>query len=221
MVFKKQMSGESNKFIKIIIAESSFIGRKGLKTLIKEREFELMADTEDHLATQEALEKFKPDLLITEHHPLHFNSDFIIEVKTKYPDVAILVISKQRSAYEFRKLMSSGIKNFLLDDCGENEILRGLTACIKGEKFFCSQIVDLLLESELPKNNPTEKNITEREKEVIRLLVAGLKPKQIAEKMNLSYHTIIAHKRNVYSKLGIRNSIALTQYAINKGLSNS
>ena len=61
-------------------------------------------------------------------------------------------------------------------------------------------------------------SISDREIEVIMQLVTGKRPKEIAEVMSLSYHTIVTHKRNIYSKLGISNTIELAMYAVKTGL---
>ena len=207
--------------IKVIIADTAFIIRKGLKTLLQEnKKFESVGEAADSKSLQLALQKNQADVLIVDHCCDDcFSIDVIEKVKTENPALNILVISHEKSADEIKKIIGIGIKNYLLKDCDEQEIIDAITACAKGQKYFCGQIIDVLLEKELSaQEHCMTGSISEREVEVIVKLVAGKRPKEIAEIMNLSYHTIVTHKRNIYAKLGITNAIELAQYAIKTGL---
>lgn len=166
------------------------------------------------------LQKYQADVLIIDHCCDDcFSLAVINRVKRDYPKLNVLVISHEKSANEIKKIIEIGIKNYLLKDCDEKEILDAIRCCAKGEKYFCGQIVDVLLEKEISKNNNCETGgITEREIDIIKELVSGKRPKEIVDILNISYHTVITHKRNVYKKLGINHSIELMQYAIKTGI---
>lgn len=179
-----------------------------------------VAEVENTKGLNAALAEKNADVLIVDHCcDACFSVETIDRVKTQYPGVNILVISHEKSADEIKKIIGIGIKNYLLKDCDEQEISDAIVACARGEKYFCGQIIDVLLEKELSsKDHCVTGSISERELEVIKRLVSGKRPKEIAAQMNLSYHTIVTHKRNIYSKLGISNSIELAQYALKTGL---
>lgn len=207
--------------IRVIIADTAFIIRKGLKTLVLENDkFEYVTEVSDAKGLHKALQEKNADVLIVDHCCDDcFSVDVIEKIKTQHPEINILVISHEKSAEEIKKIINIGIKNYLLKDCDEQEITDAIKACAKGEKYFCGQIIDVLLEKELSaQQHCITGSISEREIEVIRRLVTGKRPKEIASQMNLSYHTIVTHKRNIYSKLGINNSIELAQYALKTGL---
>lgn len=207
--------------IKIVIADTSFIIRKGLKTLIRENnKFVFIGEASDCESLELVLQKNNSDLLIVEHGEGEmFSSVYIGKIINAYPELKILVISFEKSMEEIKKIINLGIRNYLLKDCGEEEIIDALLACNKGEKYFCRQIIDILLEKELSaKEHCLTGSISDRELEVIKNLVTGKRPKEIAAQMDLSYHTIVTHKRNIYSKLGINNSIELARYAIKTGI---
>jgi DNA-binding NarL/FixJ family response regulator len=112
-----------------------------------------------------------------------------------------------------------GIKNYLLKDCDEQEIIDAIKSCAKGEKYFCGQIIDVLLEKEISNKDHCETgSITGREIDIIKELVSGKRPKEIADSLNISYFTVVTHKKNIYKKLGINHSLELAQYAIKTGL---
>lgn len=207
--------------IKIIIADTAFLIRKGLRTLIKEDpRFEYVTEVVDSKSLQQALKKQIPDVLIVDHCCDDcFSLSVIKSIKKEYPELHILVISHEKTAEDIKRIIGIGIKNYLLKDCDEQEITDAIISCSKGEKYFCGQIIDVLLEKEISvKDHCLTGSITEREVDVIRELVSGKRPKEIADILNISYYTIVTHKKNIYKKLGINHSIELAQYAIKTGL---
>jgi DNA-binding NarL/FixJ family response regulator len=207
--------------IKVIIADTAFLIRKGLRTLIKEdSRFEYVTEVVDTKGLQTVLKKQVPDVLIVDHCCDDcFSLNVIKSVKRDYPGLQILVISHEKTADEIRKIIGIGIRNYLLKDCDEQEITDAIISCSKGEKYFCGQIIDVLLEKEISaKEHCITGSITEREIDVIKELVSGKRPKEIADILNISYYTIVTHKKNIYKKLGINHSIELAQYAIKTGL---
>ncbi len=207
--------------IKIIVADTAFLIRKGLRTLIKEDpRFEYVTEVVDNKSLQQALKKELPDVLIVDHCCDDcFSLNVIRSIRREYPELHVLVISHEKTAEEIKKIIGTGIKNYLLKDCDEQEITEAIISCAKGEKYFCGQIIDVLLEKEIAsKDHCMTGSITEREIDVIRELVSGKRPKEIADILNISYYTIVTHKKNIYKKLGINHSIELAQYAVKTGL---
>lgn len=207
--------------IKIIIADTAFLIRKGLRTLIKEDpRFEYVTEVVDNKSLQHALKNEIPDVLIVDHCCDDcFSLNVIKSIRRDYPELHVLVISHEKTADEIKKIIGIGIKNYLLKDCDEQEITDAIVSCAKGEKYFCGQIIDVLLEKEISsKEHCMTGSITEREIDVIRELVSGKRPKEIADILNISYYTIVTHKKNIYKKLGINHSIELAQYAVKTGL---
>jgi len=212
---------KNNTPIKVIIADTAFIIRKGIRTLLLEnKQFEFVNEADSSETLFMVLKNDPVDVLIIDHCCDDcFSVDSISEIKSKYPNLNILVISHEKSSVEIKKIINLGIKNYLLKDCDEKEITDAIMACARGEKYFCGQIIDVLLEKEISKDEHCMTgSISDREIDVIRQLVTGKRPKEIAAIMNLSYHTIVTHKRNIYSKLGISNTIELAMYAVKTGL---
>lgn len=210
-----------SKQISVIIADTSFIVRKGLKTLIDENpDFLYTTAVSDAVSLRKALKLENPDVLIVDHCCDEcFSLTEISRIKKEHPQTNILVISHEKSVDEIKKIISIGIKNYLLKDCDEREIIDAITACAKGSKYFCGQIIDILLEKEISVKEHCETGgITERELEIIKQLASGKRPKEIAVILNISLFTVNTHKKNIYKKLGITHSYELAQYAFKTGL---
>lgn len=209
------------KPISVIIADTAFIIRKGLRTLVQESaDFEYLTEVADAKSLEEAIIKHNPNVLIVDHCCDDcFSLKVIQKIKTDFPKTNVLVISHEKSIEEIRKVIGIGVKNYLLKDCDEKEITDAIYCCSKGEKYFCGQIIDVLLEKEISTKEHCETGgITERELEIIKLLVSGKRTKEVADFLCISHYTVNTHKKNIYKKLGINHSYELAQYALKTGL---
>ncbi len=209
--------------INIAIADTEFLMRKGLKALIDEQStFNFVAEVTTDKDLKKMLSQKSIDVLIIDHCcDTCFSIASIQNIKISYPHISILVISHQKSAEEIKKIIDLGIKNYLLKDCDEQEIIDAISSCAEGKKYFCGQIIDLLLDKEIStKNHCATGGISEREIDVIKALVEGDKTIRIAKQLNISEHTVMTHKKNIYKKLNLKNNIELMQYALKTKILN-
>lgn len=209
------------KPISVIIADTAFIVRKGLKAMISENpafNFITEVDSADNLLT--ALQQHQPDVLIVDHCCDDcFSLAFIQQIKQQFANVHILVISHEKTFEEINQVIGMGINNYLLKDCDEQEITDAIISCAKGEQYFCGQIIDVLLDKEnADSDRCATGSISEREKEIVRELVKGKRPKEIADLLNISHYTVTTHRKNIYKKLGISHSYELARFALKTGI---
>jgi DNA-binding NarL/FixJ family response regulator len=164
------------------------------------------------------------DLLIID--PLvdgYFSVESIKKIKTKFPEVKILIISDTSSSEDVFKILENGIEGFLTRQCDNDEITHSIFAVAKGEKFYCNKVLDIILNKQF---SPEEENcepttLTERETEIAGLIAKGLTNKEIGEQLHLSHHTVHSHRKNIFKKLSIKSVSELTLYAMNVGLITS
>lgn len=213
------------KSLKIILADNSYIARKGLVHLISEvKDFQVVAEVEskEDLIKQVLLKK--PDVLIIDYHCSCFSVDELAIVSKKSPNTHILAITCDLPVFEMKKAFELGALSHLLKDCGREEIIEAIYETSKGNKFLCGKIVDKMLN---PLNDTTPDtrstscegmNITEREMEIIRLVAEGLSNKEVADKLFLSVHTVTTHRKNIMAKLGVSNTAGLVMFAIREKL---
>lgn len=212
----------SNKVpIRVLIADTSYIVRQGLRALVQEQtDMEYMTSVPSYESLLTVLEHQTPNVLIADHCcDTCFSLERITHLRNQFSDMQILLISQEKDAELIQKALNTGIKNYLLKDCDEEELCDAIRACSKGETYLCQQIVDVLLDKTQPTAGTCETgNITERELEIIRLLVQGRRPKEIADILFISHYTVSTHKKNIYKKLGVNHSYELAQFAYKMGL---
>jgi len=165
--------------------------------------------------------QLNPDLVILDYQNSgHFDVEDIRELKHLSPDTRIMVISSDSNKENIHKVLEYGVLSYLTKECDEDEITNAVLAASKNQKFFCNKILDILLEKHLPKEEencqPTE--LTTRELEVVKLIVDGISTPEIADKLNLSPHTVYTHRKNLMKKLKINSTSELVRYAITTGI---
>jgi len=209
--------------ISIVIADSQVLVRVGLKHLLGNNDrYQILAEAKDEKELFSLLNSKHPDVLIMDYNqPDSFSHQTIDLVRKNYPETNILVISGDNNKQAIYQVLESGVNSFLTKTCDQEEIQDAVAATAKGEKFYCTRIIDYLLEKSFAKEeeedcSPTP--LSPREVEIVRLIAKGLIAKEIADTLNLSTHTIYTHRKNIMKKLNINSSSELILYAINNGL---
>lgn len=126
-----------------------------------------------------------------------------------------IVISAELSEIIVRRLSAWSNYSFVLKECRIDEIVTALKLAIAGERYICHQITDMLL---APQKKDDTEQLTQTEIEVLRLTAQGKTVKEIANIRNSSAHTITAHKRNIFRKIGVNTSYEATMVAAKMGL---
>jgi DNA-binding NarL/FixJ family response regulator len=211
------------KPISIVIADSQVLVRVGLKYLLSNPDqYDILGEAKNEKELFQRLDKDHPDVLILDYNqPDNFSHQTLDLIRKKFPQTNVLVISADNDKKAIYQVLESGVNSFLTKTCDEVEILDAVTATAKGEKFYCTRIIDYLLEKSFAKEeeedcSPTP--LSPREVEIVRLIAKGLIAKEIADVLSLSTHTIYTHRKNIMKKLNINSSSELILYALNNGL---
>jgi DNA-binding NarL/FixJ family response regulator len=147
---------------------------------------------------------------------------FIASIRTQHSGLPILLISDTTNPSGVLKSIDGGIRGFLTKECDGDEIIHAIHSLIKGERFFCNNVLNILLNKDLLAEedcNPT--TLTEREIEIIQEVGSGLTSKQIGIKLHISAHTVQTHRKNIMRKLKVSSVSELLLYAIRTGLVKS
>ena len=208
--------------IKITIADSHFLSRKGLAVALNENaDFILLAEA---LSTSDLVNQSKfysPDLIIIDYSSSNFSLEGLQQIVKKYPAARLLAITQPIAADKISKALNTGVISHLLKDCDRDEIIEAIYKTAKGEKFMCGKIVSDILQNksaEVPSSSCEGLNISEREMEIIKLVAEGYSNKEVADKLFLSTHTVTTHRKNIMNKLGVNNTAGLVLFAVRENL---
>ena len=207
--------------ITVTIADSEYLIRTGLRYLLTERKgYKVVSEATSEQELLLQIPTHKPQVVILDYHqPGRFSDATIPQIKKGCADSNILIISADSDKERIDAVLGNGINSFLTKACDENEIFSAINATAKGERYFCSNVLNHLLEKSFPKDEKcTPTPLSQREVEIVKLIAKGLIAKEIAATLNLSTHTIYTHRKNIMKKLGMNTSSELVLYAVSTGL---
>jgi DNA-binding NarL/FixJ family response regulator len=137
-------------------------------------------------------------------------------IKQAKPQVKVIVVSMLCDTAIVSKMMKAGADAFINKDTGKTELLRALGKVMSGEKYISTAVAGNLishLSSRSVDPSGTEKHLTPRELEIIRMIADGQTNHEIAEALFLSVVTVNTHRKNILAKLHLKNTAALVKYA--------
>jgi DNA-binding NarL/FixJ family response regulator len=214
--------------ISVLIADNNYLSRLGLYTLLSTSpNFEVDYTEDDNFENLvSCIQKNKPKILVLDFQSLNFNSKQISTLTKTSKRLQILAITDYMNRSEMQSALDSGVRSYLLKECDKEEIIEALHATYNGERFLCGKVAYFLsnteelevLKPQLDKVSCQGLGITDRELDVIRLISEGLSNKLIADKLELSTHTINTHRKNIMAKLSIPNTAGIVMFAVKNKL---
>jgi len=211
--------------INIIIADDHKIFLEGLSELLsKEVDLNILGGSGNRLEILEILENQEVHLVIMDIDMGELSGiDLTDEIIQKYPDLKVLALSMHGEKNYIVKMLEAGAKGYILKNAGKEEMLNAIHTVANGNTYFSSQVSSKLIEHITNPEKTKKQNlggipITDREIEVLKLIVEEYSNSEIAEKLFISVRTVDTHRRNLLEKLGVKNTAGLVKYAIQKGL---
>ncbi|MBK8566624.1 MAG: response regulator transcription factor [Saprospiraceae bacterium] len=205
----------------VIIADAHYLTRVGLRHILAEiPTCELVGEASSETQLLHKLKSTQADIVVMDYaQPGKFSSETVEKVRQASPNARLLIISSDEDKKSIYHVLESGVNSFLSKHCGEKEIVDAVEATARNEKFYCTNVLNHLLEKSFPKEadcSPTP--LSPRELDIVRLVANGLIAKEIGGKLNLSTHTVYTHRKNIMKKLKLGTVSELVRYALSEGL---
>jgi DNA-binding NarL/FixJ family response regulator len=210
---------------KIVVAEDQRIVRKGLCSLLTPSdEFEIVGEAEDGLEAVRAVQACKPDLVLLDlSMPRLDGIAAIQEIKKEHPETKILALTVHDSDEHILAAFQAGADGYCLKDATHAELLTSIRSVLSGKVYLSPAVSKKVVEGYVEgkrslKTASSWDRLSQREREVLKLVGEGYKTKEIADYLCISWKTVQKHRANIMDKLGVHSASALTAYAIEKGL---
>ncbi len=210
--------------IKILIADDHQLFIDGIKSLVNSMQnMEIIAEVGNGKQLLEVLEHTSSDIILMDiNMPEMDGIEATKQVKIKYPSVKILMLTMFSSREYIEKLLRAGADGYILKNTGKVELQEAIETIVNGESYFSKEVTERIMEGLQKKKSAEKKSyiveLTEREIEVLKLIVQEFTTAEIAEKLFISTHTVETHRKNLISKLNVRNIAGLVKYAMQNGL---
>jgi DNA-binding NarL/FixJ family response regulator len=210
--------------VNLLIADSQFLITESLKFLLQgEGYFRIVKVVSEKNELIKALESENISLLIIDHSLIDIGSiSELREIILRFPELKVLVISNSISKPDLHDLNSAGILDIILKTAGREELFEAIDSTLKGKKYYSNELLDMLFEVNDKKSQSEETGqLTVTEREIVRLIAAGLTTKEIASRKFISFHTVISHRKNIFRKLAVTSISELIMYSIKAGWLNT
>jgi DNA-binding NarL/FixJ family response regulator len=215
-------SGEGVKKPNVLIADNQYLVTESLVMLIRQSNRFSLAGLAASISELKVLLKENPqtNLLIIDYFLLDFNGmDLLKTVVSVVPEMKILILTHQVRVADVKEFDRIGVRSILYKTAGPEEIFQAMDNTMAGRKYYSDEVLNLLIENRSARDEGTAPVLlTPSEIDITRLIANGFTTREIAEKKHLSLHTVMAHRRNIFRKLGINSISELIMYAIKAGL---
>ena len=201
------------KQMKTILIDDHAILLDGIRALLeKEEGVEVIATAESAEKGLELIQSHQPDLLITDFNlPGMDGLSLIRRVKKMLPDIKIIVLSMHDETHLVKEILKEGVNGYVLKKDSHKELSEALQQIKVGRVFLSDEINKMLIRG---LNFPDEqKLLSDREREILKLIAKEYSNKQIAEELFISERTVETHRKNIFRKTGTSSLVGLIKFA--------
>ncbi len=209
---------------RILLADDHHVVRRGLRLVLEsEPDLEVMAEVSDGAEAVERAMYDDVDLAILDvAMPRLTGLQAASQLSRRRPDLRTLILSMHDNERYFFEALRAGASGYVLKTAADRDLVEACRATMRGEPFIYPAAVKALIRDHLERARHNadipDELLTQRELEIVKLVAEGHSSKEIAEELVISEKTVERHRANILEKLGMRDRVALTRYAIRRGL---
>ncbi|SCF06492.1 DNA-binding response regulator, NarL/FixJ family, contains REC and HTH domains [Micromonospora viridifaciens] len=209
---------------RILLADDHALVRRGVRLILdNEPDLSVVAEAADGAEAVAQARIERPDLAILDiAMPRLTGLQAARELSRLLPEMRILILTMYDNEQYFFEALKAGASGYVLKSVADRDLVEACRAAVRGESFLYPGAVNALIRNYLDRvakgDDQPRRTITHREEEVLKLVAEGYSSKQIADVLFISVKTVERHRANLLQKLGLRDRLELTRYAIRAGL---
>ena len=210
---------------RVMIVDDHALIRKGLRAVLDERpDLVVAGEAVDGLEAIELAQELMPDVILMDVHMPHCNGiEATRRILQKLPHVKIIMLTISDDDQDLFEAVKSGAHGYILKRQEPEQLYQAIENVRSGEPALSPQLVALILaEFQRPdRHGPLQPELSERELDVLQLLVEGLSNREIGERLFITGHTVKLHLHNILEKLHLENRVQAAVYAVRQGIASN
>ena len=210
--------------VRILLVDDHKMVREGLSSLLKsEPDMEMVGEAEEGATAVRLARELKPDVIIMDvNMPGMDGIDATLRILMDMPEVKLIALSMYAKKSFITEMLKAGASGYILKEQAFDELVRAIMMVISDEIYLSSRVASIIVDDYVQTHNGRNGSaagvLTQREREVLRLLAEGKPSKEIALLLDISVKTIDACRRRIMQKLDVQSLAELIKYAIREGL---
>ena len=209
--------------IRVLLADDHVVVRRGLRLVLDaEPDLEVVAEAGDGAeAVAKGLDEGVDLAVLDISMPRMTGIQAASELSRRRPELRLLMLSMHDNEQYFFEALKAGASGYVLKSAADRDLVEACRATMRGEPFIYPAAVTALIRDHLEKASDVAQPrelLTPRELEVLKLIAEAHSSKEIAQILVISIKTVERHRANILEKLGMRDRVELTRYAIRRGL---
>jgi DNA-binding NarL/FixJ family response regulator len=211
--------------LKIVLADDHRMFRQGIKALLgDEKDFQVVAEADDGLQAVRLCEQHQPDVLVLDLiMPGLRGMDVARQVSERLKRTRVVVLSMHADEAWVMEALRNGASAYVLKDAHAAELIKAVREVAAGRRYLSPPLSERAIDAYIERARRGEStdvydDLTNREREVLKLVAEGHTNAAIAQKLFLSPRTVEAHRASLMHKLGLRSQADLVLFAVNRGV---
>ncbi|MEZ4945146.1 MAG: response regulator transcription factor [Cyclobacteriaceae bacterium] len=198
--------------MKILLVDDHAILSDGVKSLLEKEDYKVVFQADSAERALDFLKKNEVDLMITDFNMPGMDGLSLIHlVKRINQNIRIIVLSMHDEVHLVKEILKAGVNGYVLKKDTQNELLQAIREVQAGKVFLSNDINKVLI---VNLQNPDEgRLLTDREREILKLIAREFTNKQIAEALFISERTVETHRKNIFKKTGTNSLVGLIKFA--------
>ncbi|MHB0866475.1 MAG: response regulator [Thermoleophilia bacterium] len=212
--------------IRLLLADDHAILRSGLVRLLGEQsDIEVVGEAENGREAVQKVQELHPDIVLMDiGMPVMNGMEATKQIKKRDQQVKVLVLTMHDNEEYLFQVLQAGASGYVLKKAADSDLVNAIHVVARGDCFLYPSAAKMVVEDYLEKmksgSEPTSTfdTLTEREREILKLVAEGYTNREIAESLFISVKTVETHKANIMEKLNLHKRAELVRYAIRKGI---
>ncbi len=147
--------------------------------------------------------------------------DLVDRIKAIQPGIKIIINTMHEESWMVKRMIASRVDGVVLKSADTGELVKAIKEVLYNKTFFCEEFLKIKKRMNLSSESlPVDNSLTRRELDVLIAISKGLQTREIADLLHVSINTVESHRKNLFFKLGVRNSVELVMKAMENGLIN-